>query len=521
MKGLMDRCEPEKIAVSLPSLRVGSLTPELMTQIKRVRKTGFTLAPEAGSQRLRDVINKNITEEDLGETVENAFGLGWQLIKLYFMIGLPTETAADLDAIVNLVKRLQKAHGKKGRNRRITASVSTFIPKAHTPFQWCSQVSADESAERIRMLRSKLRGGNLRFKWQNAEMSLLEGLWARGDRTLSRLLVKAYEGGCRFDGWSDQFDYRRWKEAIEACGVDTDRYTTRPRDLSEPLPWDHVDSGVSKEFLKQEWERALDGQKTPDCRHGDCQLCGVCDFEVLKPVVYDAQEAVQDGRAVRHSEEPGPFKKLRVAYAKQGPARYFGHLELVKIFVRAIRRAGIPLRFSQGFHPAPKIAFECALPVGIESLEEYFTIQVPIHVSRETLPDRVNPQLPEGLRVKACDLAGRSSQQTGSRRFRYLTTLKEGAFSKMRLEAFLGKNVWLFTKRDSKGRSRTLDLKPAVKDLRLLSTKKVDMILEEGSGPSVRPTDVLGSIFGLSEEALNLALVVKRPAPAGIRAPEA
>jgi radical SAM family uncharacterized protein/radical SAM-linked protein len=512
MQGLMDRCEPEKIAVSLPSLRVGSLTEELMTQIKRVRKTGFTIAPEAGSQRLRQVINKNISEKDLEETVRNAFGLGWQLIKLYFMIGLPTETQTDLEAIIKLVKGLQRGQGRKGPNRRITVSVSTFIPKAHTPFQWCSQMSVEESREKIRMLRNNLRGRHLRFKWQNPEMSQLEGLWARGDRRLSGLLVKAYEMGCRFDGWSDQFEYSRWKEAIEACGVDVNFYTTRSRDLLEPLPWDHIDSGVSKEFLKQEWERALKGQETPDCRRGDCNMCGLCDFEALKPVVVEAREVVHMGREVRRTEDEGPYKKLGVSYAKRGPARHFGHLELVKIFVRALRRARIPLRFSQGFHPAPKIAFECALPVGTESVEEHFTIQVPLHVSRETLLEQVNPQLPEGLTITGCSIVGRTSSRVGPERFCYMVTLKEGKFSENKLEAFLRETEWPFTRKNSKGKFRTVDMRPVVKKLKLLSSVRAEMVLEEGGGCSVRPMDVLRSIFGLSETELKLARVVKSPA---------
>jgi len=314
MERLMNRCAPKKIAVSLPSLRVGSLTESLMAQIKRVRKTGFTIAPEAGSQRLREVINKNITEEDLEETVQNAFGLGWQLIKLYFMIGLPTETEADLEGIVSLVRRLQRIRSPGKRGGNITVSVSTFIPKAHTPFQWCAQMSVDESRRKIHMLRSKLKGRGLRFKWQTPEMSLLEGLWARGDRRLSRLLVKAYELGCRFDGWSEHFQFKRWQEAIKACGVDVDFFTSRARDLSEPLPWDHIDTGVSKEFLKLEWEKALEGSETPDCRDGECHLCGVCDFETIKPVTREAGAAARPaGRAVQEASHlicqagPGPL----------------------------------------------------------------------------------------------------------------------------------------------------------------------------------------------------------------------
>ncbi len=511
MEGMMNRCEPEKVAVSLPSLRVESLTESLMTQIKRVRKTGFTIAPEAGSQRLREVINKNITEQDLEEVVRNAFRLGWQVIKLYFMIGLPTETEADLDAIVALVRRLQKACPPGRRSKHITVSVSTFIPKAHTPFQWCPQTSVDESRRKIRMLRNKVQGRGLRFKWQNPEMSLLEGLWARGDRRLSPLLVKAYEMGCRLDGWSDHFQYGRWQEAMEVCGVDVDFYTTRARDLSEPLPWDHIDSGVSKDFVKLEWERALKGDETPDCRHGECSLCGVCDFETVKPVTFYAETAGEVGEDIYRSRDEGPFRKLRVSYAKRGRARYFGHLELVKIFMRAFRRARISLRFSKGFHPAPKVSFESALPVGIESLEERFSIQVPLHVSRETVMERVNLELPEGLTITACDPVVREASEPGPKLVHYTVTLKEGAFSGAKLKDFLEKETWSLTKTNRKGRTKTFDLKPLVRKFALPFPETADMILEEKPENIVRPADVLGSIFDLSEEVLKLATIIKGP----------
>ncbi|MBW1895742.1 MAG: TIGR03960 family B12-binding radical SAM protein [Deltaproteobacteria bacterium] len=506
---LMNRCEPDRVAVSLPSLRVGSLTESLMSQIKRVRKTGFTIAPEAGSERLRDVINKNITEEDLEETVQSAFGLGWQRIKLYFMIGLPTETDADLDAIVELVRRLQKVRPSGGRGGNVTVSVSTFIPKAHTPFQWSPQMSVDESRRKIVRLRDQLRGKGLRFKWQSPEISILEGLWARGDRRLSRLLVKAYEMGCRLDGWSDHFQYELWQDAIEACGIDVDFYTTRVRDLSEPLPWDHIDSGVSKEFLRQEWEKALEGLETPDCRHGECSFCGVCDFEVIKPITFEADAKVNG--SVLQAKEEGPFKKLRVSYEKRGPSRYFGHLEMVRIFLRAFKRAKIPLRFSQGFHPAPKVSFEAALPVGTESLEEHFMIQVPLHVSRETIVKAVNAELPKGLKITACDMGVRSAVQT-KKRFHYTVTLRDDAFSKDNLRGFLEQDAWLFSKRNRKGRTRTIDLKTTIKKLTLPSERTAEIILEEGEGAGVRPKDVLDSIFGLSEETIRLATIIKRPA---------
>ncbi|NVM23152.1 MAG: TIGR03960 family B12-binding radical SAM protein [Desulfobacterales bacterium] len=511
MERLMGRCAPEKIAVSLPSLRVGSLTESLMAQIKRVRKTGFTVAPEAGSRRLREVINKNITEEALEETVRSAFGLGWRVIKLYFMIGLPTETDADLDAIVRLVRRLQRLGGRGGRNKNITVSVSTFIPKAHTPFQWRPQIPVAESRDNIHMLRGKLKGRGIRFKWQGPEMSFLEGLFARGDRRLSRLLVKAYEMGCRFDGWSEQFEYKRWLEAIDSCGVDAPFYTTRARDISEPLAWDHIDCGVSKEYLGLEWERALAGSHTPDCRGGECNLCGVCDLETVKPVTFGAQAAVTVLRQPREAPEKPMFKRLRVSYAKLGSAKHFGHLELVKIFIRAFRRARIPLRFSEGFHPSPKVSFESALPVGIESTQEHLVCEAPVYVKPASLVERVNRQLPDGLTITACTavLVGRVAKSP--ERFDYTVALKDATFSEAKLNDFAKSPTSILTKTNRKGRTKTIDLKQAVANLHLSSPRTARMTLDISSGHHVRVTDVLAHIFGLSERTLKLATIVKGP----------
>ena len=508
MEQMMKRCEPEQIAVSLPSLRVDSLTEKLLTHIKRVRKTGFTIAPEAGSQRLRDVINKNITEETLEKTVRTVFESGWQLIKLYFMIGLPTETKDDIDAIVHLVKRLQGI--PVSRKKRINVSVSTFVPKAHTPFQWCSQISVSESRERLRALRSELKGRGLRFKWQDPEMSFLEGLWARGDRRLSPLLVRAYEMGCRLDAWSEHFRFDRWQEAIEASGIDTSFYATRPRDLSEPLPWHHIDSGVSEGFLKEEWQKALTGSHTQDCRTGRCALCGVCDFKRVKPISFAAKSAMEL-RHLSHRPSAKPlFKKLVVSYSKRESARYFGHLELIKIFTRAIRRARIPLRFSEGFHPAPKISFESALPVGIESEQERFLVEVPLDVQPAMFIERLNQQLPNGLTVTTCKAIFKEKSLHRAEKVHYTITLKDGAFSETKLNQFLKAASWPLTKRNPKAHIKTIDLKKAVTKLQLLSPTTAELTLDLSSGQYVRPTDALIKIFGLSERSLRPARIIKR-----------
>jgi radical SAM family uncharacterized protein/radical SAM-linked protein len=509
MERLMGRCAPERIAVSLPSLRVGSLTDALMAQIKRVRKTGFTIAPEAGSQRLRDVINKNITEEALTDTIQQAFGLGWRLVKLYFMVGLPSETEEDLKDIVSLVRRLQKACVGKGRIGDITVSVSTFIPKAHTPFQWCPQVSLGESKDKIRMLKDALRGKGLRFKWQNPEMSLIEGLWARGDRRLSRLLVKAHEMGCRLDGWSDQFVFQRWQKAVEASEIDTARFTGA-KDVSEPLPWDHVKCGVSKSFLQDEWQRALAGRCTEDCRQGRCNECGVCDFETVKPLTFDPRTVGLNHRVSQDVQPPAAFKKLRLSYEKRGRARFFGHLEMVKIFIRALRRAKIPLKFSEGFHPAPKCSFHGALAVGIESTVEFFTVEVPFFVRPDSVLVRVNQTLPDGLHITRCEAVFGKSAQEMPERFQYKVRLKDETFSQSKLEAFLGCSTWVLERKNKKGRTSTVDLKAVVVDMYQMSSNTIRMTLDV-SGLQVRPTEVLKEVFGLDERTLKLASILKEP----------
>ena len=414
MEHLMARFASDHVAVSLPSLRAGTLTPELMKLIKKVRKTGFTIAPEAGSQRLRDVINKNISEKDIIDTVKDAFNLGWQVIKLYFMIGLPTETDDDLEALVDLVKKLRKIRGPQGRRGKINVSIATFIPKSHTPFQWAGQISLAESRSKINRLHEQLRLPGIQFKWQNPEVSRLEGLWARGDRRLSRLLIAAYKKGCRFDGWSDTFRYRLWQEALEEEGIDPDFFSAAKQDLNEPLPWDHIDSRVNKAFLKAEWEKAIDRFLTNDCRQGMCAQCGACDFREIKMKTYRDIQYEPFALCGTPKHVATGSKTLSVYYAKLDQAKYLGHLEMVNVFLRALKRAEIPVVFSQGFHPKPKISFDDPLPVGIESRQEHFKLSVPGCVRPEDITRRLNAHLPDGLVVNSCQLSYPKTRAPGT-----------------------------------------------------------------------------------------------------------
>lgn len=273
---LMKECKGENVSLSLPSLRLDTFSFNVLEEIQGYKKSGLTFAPEAGTQRLRDVINKGITERDIYDAVEQAIELGWKHIKLYFMIGLPTETYEDLDGIAEIAQNIVNIHRKSGHGGRfnVTVSVSNFVPKAHTPFQWVSQNSTETFTEKHNYLHERLKIKGVTFNYHDDAVSTFEAIFARGDRRLSALLLAAHRLGCRLDGWSEHFDLTKWKTAIEQSGIDADFYTTRERRYDEVLPWDIIDSSITKKFLQSEAEKAMKEVTTKDCRYG-CSGCGI------------------------------------------------------------------------------------------------------------------------------------------------------------------------------------------------------------------------------------------------------
>jgi len=400
LQQLMARYADEKVSVSLPSLRVGSLTPELMEEVKKVRKSGFTLAPEAGSERLRMLINKGISADDLLDSTKMAYQLGWRLIKLYFMLGLPTETDTDLDAVIALAAQVKKS-GKGTGGNDVNVAVSTFVPKPHTPFQWEAQIGIDETLRKQRLLREGLKQKKLRFKYHGAEASFLEGVFARGDRRLSSVLERAVELGCRFDGWWECFDFEKWQQAFADCNVDPNWYL-RQRDEDEILPWEHIDCGVPKEFFLRERHKAFAGAATLDCRDGVCHGCDLCDFDELRmrqTPFGKKSEPAAEVPPTEPNEGEEQLTRVRLTLSKQGRARMVGHLEYLKMFQRAVRRAQIPVRFSQGFHPTPKISYLEALPMGVSSEAELIDLELHFKIPVEQVVGDINQQLPEGFKI--------------------------------------------------------------------------------------------------------------------------
>lgn len=285
-RNLVNEYGPHGVAVSLPSLRVDSFSVALAKEVERSRRTGLTFAPEAGTQRMRDIINKGVSEDDLMSAVRDAFESGWEIIKLYFMIGLPYETDDDIDGIARLSKAvlalgrdIGRERGKAGRVK-VNVSVSSFVPKPHTPFQWQPQNTVDELGRKQQFLKERTKVRGLTVALHDVEASHLEAAFARGDSSLARVIAHAVDLGCRFDGWSEHFRPDLWTQAFSDSGLDAATWANRAYDFSEPLPWDNIDMRVSKRFLEREAKRAEEGIVTPDCRTGDCPGCGACSGDV-------------------------------------------------------------------------------------------------------------------------------------------------------------------------------------------------------------------------------------------------
>ena len=286
---LIPYCAENRINLSVPSLRADNFSRELMEKLQTVRKSGLTFAPEAGTQRLRDVINKNLTEDEILNTCANAFSGGWNNVKLYFMLGLPTETDEDVLGIAELVykviKTWQANATNKKRGLRVHVATAYFVPKPHTPFQWEKQITPEEYLRRCRLLKSHFYSKSITYDYHGPDLSRLEAVFARGDRRLGPVIEEAVKNGAKLDGWDEYFNYSKWFDALNACGIDADFYTTRGYGEDEVLPWDTIDVGVNKKFLIRERQRAYEATVTPDCRHG-CAGCGAnC---LLKEVACDA-----------------------------------------------------------------------------------------------------------------------------------------------------------------------------------------------------------------------------------------
>ncbi len=486
---LMERYAENRVAVSLPSLRVGSLSDELIDEIKKVRKTGFTLAPEAGSDRMRRVINKGITESDLISGAAAIYQAGWRLIKLYFMIGLPGETADDVAQIATLARQVKDQAKGSSVSGDVNVAVSTFVPKAHTPFQWEPQISMQETTDLQYQLHCDLKKRKLKFKWQDAPLSFMEGVFARGDRRLAPVLIRAVELGCRFDGWREYFSLQRWLQAFTDCDVEPEWYLRR-RELDEVLPWDHLDCGVTRDFLLAERGQALAEAATSDCRDGSCSACGVCDFTVVTNRIAEPAELSQLPSVL--SGEP-KAARMRLRFSKTASMRYLSHLELITVFTRAVSRGGVPILFSLGFHPHPRFSFGTATSVGVESQAEYMDMFVAAGISAQEILTRLNGVLPEGLRILESEEVDAKSPSISTLidATRYRITLAGADRDELHEQCvqFMAHDT-LVIQRTKKGQTQTVDLRGETVSL-FAAGQTVELVAKRG-----KPVEFVRAITG-------------------------
>ena len=540
LKELMARLTDRHVAVSFSSLRIDGAISLLTEEIKKVRKTSFTIAPEAGSQRLRDIINKGLTDDQILNTAGDIYEGGWNLIKLYFMIGLPYEVDSDIESIVELSKKISRLAPRARKRQVLNVSIASFVPKAHTPFAWLPQLELEESKRRINLIRERLQSSRVRVKWNTPETSWLEGIFSRGDRRLTKVLVEAWQQGARFDSWSEHLNLNFWKKALQRHHLDPDFYLYRERDHDEILPWEHIHSGVSKAFLLREWQKALEGQETPDCRE-HCLDCGVCNDSDIAPVLFDAYHSFEPATALRASsrragptgrpavlprdeadrhertgkekvicsskESNGEIRRYRLRFTKLEKARYLSHLELVRLFIRAFRRAGIDLVYSDGYHPMPKVSFAVALPVGTESLSEIMDVQVKNIQNTSPTLERLNRELPFGLRVLFMEEIGGKAPPARIKES-YFHIKIQGSFSKESLDRFLRVNTYPVVREHKKG-DRTVDIRYLVKELNLLSTDELELVVRHGRGPEMKPVEIIKEVFALPDSQVQGVRVLK------------
>ncbi|MBQ9132391.1 MAG: TIGR03960 family B12-binding radical SAM protein [Clostridia bacterium] len=408
---LLNWTDQSMVSLSLPSLRVDNFNKDLMKRIESVRSSSLTFAPEAGTQRLRDVINKNVREEDVLRAVNVAFDAKKNAVKLYFMNGLPTETLEDLEGIADLANKVAEAYYQNpNRNRQrqvqVTVSVSCFIPKPFTPFQWEAQDTMEMLKEKQDYLDSKITNRHVRYQHHDAKVSHIEAVLARGDRRLADALELACREGFCFDAWDEYFNYEKWMDVFARTGVDPAFYANRAWGLDEVLPWDVIDCGVSKEFFLRERAKAYAASTTPNCREA-CSACGANKLGGVRAVCPGcktvAAEAPVTSPLASESTPQWPKldtpKTVRICFRKVGDLQYISHLDLQRTVARVLVRAKIPMWYTQGFNPHAKVIFGLPLSVGTESECEFIDLRIDRDISPAEVKERLNRELTAEMQI--------------------------------------------------------------------------------------------------------------------------
>ncbi len=554
---------PYQVSLSVSSLRAYGLSENVLDDMKQQRAGGLTFAPEAGSQRMRDVVNKNVTDEQLMETAERVFSRGWNKMKLYFMIGLPSEEDEDVRDIVRTGARALDVARRVQRNRRarVTVSVSTHVPKPHTPFQWCAMDSHEEILRKQSVLRYEAASTRVQLKMHKSDGSWLEGMLARGDRRLADVIQGAYRRGARFDSWDEKLDLGAWTASLDETGIDPNWFLgTIP--VSAKLAWSHIDVGLEQGFLAREYRKALRNRLSPPCgktvgsfvhhtnvrdaeaekRRLVCYDCGIaCDLtqmkdervgylksmNALEPVLApappdDAEEETVDRRPF-HGVDQGPAIRIRLAYRKLGRTAYASHLDLVRAFPRMLRRVGLPLYYSEGYRPLPRLTFGPALPVGTASLCEHVDVRLRANENPdlEDLCQRLNEAAIDGIEFFQHRVLGPHDAALNRviEEADYVVALSRQELASLGIEdeailtAMLSKRPsTLYLDREIKGLKKRVDVGAALVDIRVNKGTEalrragfegallpITVTLRLGGKTTPRPGEALQALTGIDE----------------------
>lgn len=484
LKSMTREASKMKASVSLPSLRIGEIDSDLYSQISSVRKSGVTIAVETGSERLRKIINKDISTEEIYSTIRTGRNFGWRHFKLYFMAGLPFETDRDIEETRDLINDLAETF----RDIVFNVSVSPFVPRPFTPFQWSRQIGTEELRRRIGIIRGGMKRRNADVSYREPDVSFLEGVFARGDGKLCRVVEKAYMLGSRFDEWSEHFSMENWRAAAEECGVDLEGYL-REYTLEESLPWDFIQSAVTKSFLEKEFLSAENGSMTPDCRTSKCTLCGACGGEIAgtKRSAVKYEDRDDSGFVKRKNRKvissTSKRMHLLLLYSLDRDFQYLSHLGMINLISTGLRRSGIDFAYTQGFNPRIKAVYGPPKPVSVYSRCEALELFI------ESKPDgdilqRINSAFPEGvhfyymkeLQGEKASLIGRVNRVKLS----FLFNVKEE--NRSAAAAFLGADEF-FSERDSAGGMEKVNIRRFVESVEFTenSAKAAVNLLKEGS----------------------------------------
>lgn len=505
--------DKKKVSVSLPSQRIDGFNLELADLVQSVRKSTMTLAPEAGSQRLRDVIRKNISQEQILEAVLTLYENGWSKVKLYFIAGLPTETIEDIDEMANLLEKIKDRAKLIKRERDlkhsldIVCTLSIFVPKPFTPFQWAGQADLDEVTKKIHYLKDKTKHiKGLKINYHEQSVSQIEAVLTRGDATLCRYIEKLWQKGCYLDTWGEYFDKDLWHKTADELGLSLEDLAQKEYKTDQALPWDFIDIGVEKDWFIKEYKAALEDKTKPSCETG-CVNCGVCsNFKTKKNMdkPYKAGQITENGEQENTSlsfpSVPLSTNKYRIKLTKKGILRYFSHLDWQNTFLKALARSGLNVAFSQGFNPTMKVSLGIALPLFLESECELVDIEIYDELKPDELQLKLEKVLPEGCEIisivkldksaKAVDITAQWAE--------YRIKLFDGAlqnFEDLRynMEVVLSSEEILLTKKNKKGFLKKINVKPAIDSYRY-DGNTLFMVLKTGQGsdiPALRADDLM------------------------------